>query len=172
MDILIDFAAKQSRTVFLFVRASNSSDRLPPRNCKVIITTRCLSFQWKQQHRFHFWIEQSNGNRVRPTPLKATLRAFRQRCRTEQSRQLFYMSFPAGTFTPFRVSIEGKNSFDPNGGLKDLFGVIEATSDTLHCELILAFSSRQQNLVLYMLLLTRISIPHQPSKWTVPNSYA
>lgn len=70
------------------------------------------------------------------------------------------MSFPAGTFTPFRVSIEGKNSFDPNGRLKDLFGVIEATSDTLHCELILAFSSRQQNLVLYMLLLTRISIPH------------
>lgn len=37
---LIDFPAKQSRTVFPWVGTSNYSDRLPSRNCKVV-TTRC-----------------------------------------------------------------------------------------------------------------------------------
>lgn len=171
MDILIDFAANRSHIVFPFVWASNSSDRLPSRNCKVV-TTRRLSFQWKWQHKFHFHIEQSDGNRVRPTPLKATLRAFRQRRRAERSRQLLYTSFPAGTFRPFRVFSEGKSLFDPNGQLKGLFGAMEAPTDTLHCEFILASSSRQQNLVLCMLLRTRINIAYQLSKQTVPNSYA
>lgn len=98
--------------------------------------------------------------KVRPTPLKAMLRVFCQRHRREQSRQLFYTSFLAGTFTPFRISSERKSWFVANRQLKDFLGVMEAPSDTLHDELILDSSSRQQNLVLYTVLRARKSIPH------------
>lgn len=135
--------------MFPLVGTSNSTDRLPQWNCKVI-TTRCSVSTGSGNTGFISALNKGMDNSKAYTSAGNTP-GFPSK--TQNTTKFFHMSFLAGNFTPFRVSSQERGWFDPNGQLKDFSN-----------ELVAASSSRQENLVLYMLLRTRISVSHKPSE--------